>query len=98
MSPGVAASIKARLLNQARECGEEFERTLMRFAAERLLFRLGAPQREIDASLREPASSLCGCRIPAEQRATSTQLASGPTDDAAIRSLHDIGLRIWTSK
>jgi hypothetical protein len=41
MSPNLAASIKARLL-QAKEPGEEFERTLTRFAAERLLFRLGA--------------------------------------------------------
>ena len=41
MSPDLAASIKARLL-QAKEPREEFERTLTRFAAERLLFRLGA--------------------------------------------------------
>ena len=41
MSPDLAASIKARLL-QAKEPSEEFERTLTRFAAERLLFRLGA--------------------------------------------------------
>ena len=42
MSPDVAASVRARLLNQARQRGEEFERTLARFAGERLLFRLGA--------------------------------------------------------
>jgi hypothetical protein len=42
MSPDVAASVRARLLNQARQSSEEFERTLARFAAERLLFRLGA--------------------------------------------------------
>ena len=41
MSPNLAASIKARLL-QAKEPREEFKRTLTRFAAERLLFRLGA--------------------------------------------------------
>ncbi len=41
MSPDLAASIKARLL-QAKEPREEFERTLTRFAAERLLSRLGA--------------------------------------------------------
>ena len=47
MNSGVAASIKARLLNQAKAHGEEFERTLTRFAAERLLYRLGAsPARE----------------------------------------------------
>ncbi len=42
MSPDVAASVRARLLNQARGSGEQFERTLVRFAAERLLYRLGA--------------------------------------------------------
>jgi hypothetical protein len=42
MSANLAASIKARLLNQAKTSGEEFELTLTRFAAERLLFRLGA--------------------------------------------------------
>lgn len=41
MSPNLAASIKARLL-RAKEPREECERTLTRFAAERLLFRLGA--------------------------------------------------------
>ena len=42
MRPDVAASIKARLLAIARREGEEFERTLTRFAAERLLYRIGA--------------------------------------------------------
>ena len=42
MSPDVAASVRARLLNLAKQSGEEFERTLVRFAAERLLYRLGA--------------------------------------------------------
>lgn len=36
MSADVAASVKARLLDDARARGEEFERTLVRFAAERL--------------------------------------------------------------
>jgi hypothetical protein len=42
MSSDVAASVRARLLNQARQHGEKFERTLARFAGERLLFRLDA--------------------------------------------------------
>jgi hypothetical protein len=40
MSPDIAASVRARLLNQAKASGEEFQLTLTRFAAERLLFRL----------------------------------------------------------
>lgn len=42
MSPDVAASIRARLLNHARAKCEEFDLTLARFAGERLIFRLGA--------------------------------------------------------
>lgn len=35
-----AASVRARLLNHAREHGDEFQRVLTRYAIERLLFRL----------------------------------------------------------
>lgn len=47
MTPDVAASIRARLLRVGQQTGEEFERTLVRFAAERWLYRLGqSPARE----------------------------------------------------
>lgn len=36
----VAASVRQRLLNRARTRGEEFEQLLVRFALERLLYRL----------------------------------------------------------
>lgn len=49
MSPDVAASVRARLFDEAKNKGEEFERTLARFAAERLLYRLGALQPAIAA-------------------------------------------------
>jgi hypothetical protein len=42
MSPDIPASIHGRLLDLAKRNGEEFERTLTRYAAERLLYRLGA--------------------------------------------------------
>lgn len=41
MSPDVAASIRARLLNRARSVGIEFQLYLVRYACERLLFRIG---------------------------------------------------------
>jgi len=87
MSPDVAASIKARLLNQARAHGEEFERTLTRFAAERLLFRLGTSAARDRCILK--GASLLAVWLPDPYRATRDVdvLASGPTDDAAIRSL-----------
>ncbi len=41
MSPNIQASIKARLLNRAKETGEELELFLVRYACERFLYRLG---------------------------------------------------------
>lgn len=87
MSPDLAASIKARLLSQAKAHGEEFERTLTRFAAERLLFRLGASAVRDRCILK--GASLLAVWLPDPYRATRDVdvLASGPTDDATIRSL-----------
>lgn len=87
MSPDVAASIKARLLAQARARGEEFERTLARFAAERLLYRLGACAARDRCLLK--GASLLAVWMPDPFRATRDVdvLASGPTDDEAIRSM-----------
>lgn len=87
MSPDVAASIKARLLNRARAHKEEFERTLTRFAAERLLYRLGASAARDRCILK--GASLLTVWLPDPYRATRDVdvLASGPTDDDAIRSL-----------
>lgn len=40
--PDRGASIRARLLNQAKSRGQEFNLILTRYALERLLYRLGA--------------------------------------------------------
>jgi hypothetical protein len=87
MSPDVAASVRARLLNHAKARGEEFERTLVRFAGERLLFRLGACAARDRCILK--GASLLAVWMPDPYRATRDVdvLASGPTDDDAIRSL-----------
>ncbi|MEB2284740.1 MAG: hypothetical protein B6D46_13445 [Polyangiaceae bacterium UTPRO1] len=87
MSSDVAASVRARLLNQARARGEEFERTLARFAGERLLFRLGACAARDRCILK--GAALLAVWMPDPYRATRDVdvLASGATDDAAIRSL-----------
>lgn len=68
MSPGVAASIRAWLPNQARRSGEEFERTLVRFAAERLLYRLGASEVRNRCLLK--GASLLAVRLSDPYRAT----------------------------
>ena len=87
MSPDVAASVRARLLNEARRSGEEFERTLSRYAAERWLYRLGASTARDRCLLK--GASLLAVWLPDPYRATRDVdvLATGATDDAAIRSL-----------
>jgi hypothetical protein len=87
MSPDAAASVRARLLSQARASGEEFERTLARFAAERLLFRLGASAARNRCILK--GASLLAVWLPDPYRATRDVdvLLSGQADDSAIRSL-----------
>ncbi|MFQ5381493.1 MAG: nucleotidyl transferase AbiEii/AbiGii toxin family protein, partial [Dehalococcoidia bacterium] len=87
MSPDVAASIRARLLQRAKASGEEFELTLTRYAAERLLFRLGASAARERCLLK--GASLLAVWLPDPYRATRDVdiLASGPADEHAIRSL-----------
>jgi hypothetical protein len=87
MSPDVAASVKAHLLNQARAEGEEFERTLTRFAAERLLYRLGASPVRRRCLLK--GASLLSVWLSDPYRATRDVdvLAFGASDDDAIRAL-----------
>lgn len=87
MSTDVAASVRARLLNHARGQGEEFERTLARFAAERFLYRLGASEARNRCLLK--GASLLSVWLPDPYRATRDVdvLASGDTDDDAIRTL-----------
>jgi hypothetical protein len=83
----LAASIKARLLAGAQARGEEFERTLARFAAERLLYRLGRSGAGERCVLK--GASLLAVWLADPHRATRDVdvLASGPSDDAAIRGL-----------
>jgi len=87
MSPNVVASVRARLLSQAREHGEEFERTLARYAAERLLYRLGASAARERCILK--GASLLAVWLPEPYRATRDVdlLLSGNSDDLTIRSL-----------
>jgi hypothetical protein len=87
MSPDVAASVKARLLNTVKATGEEFERTLTRFAAERLLYRLGESPARQRCLLK--GASLLSVWLPDPYRATRDVdvLAFGASDDDAIRAL-----------
>lgn len=87
MSPDVAASIKARLLNKARERGEEFELFLVRYACERFLFRLGASELRERFILK--GAGLLTLWLDDPYRATRDVdfLAFGPSDGATIRTV-----------
>jgi hypothetical protein len=87
MSPDIAASVMARLLNRSKQSGEEFERTLTRFANERVLYRLGASTARNRCILK--GAGLLAVWLPDPYRATRDLdlLAYGPADDLAIHAL-----------
>lgn len=87
MSPDAPASVRERLLVLAKSSGEEFERTLARFAAERLLYRLGASAARERCLLK--GASLLAVWLSDPYRATRDIdiLASGDVDDEAIQWL-----------
>ena len=87
MTQNVPASVKAKLLAGARESGEEFERTLTRFAAERFLFRLGrSPARE-RCVLKGASLLTVWLADPYRMTRDIDVLAHGATDDGAIRAM-----------
>lgn len=85
MITNVAASIRARLLNRARAEGIEFELLLVRFACERLLYRLGASEIRNDFILK--GASLLALWMEEPYRATRDidLLAYGENDAQTIR-------------
>jgi hypothetical protein len=87
MSPDVAASVKARLLNGARARHEEFERTLSRFAIERVLYRLGKSAARGRCVIK--GAALLGVWVSKPYRPTRDidVLTFGASDDAAIRAV-----------
>ena len=87
MKVNPAASVKARLLALAG--GEDFQRTLTRYAAERLLFRLGASAVRERFALK--GASLLTVWMPDPYRGTKDVdlLASGDPSDASIRAWLD---------
>lgn len=87
MKANPAASVRERLLALAG--GEDFQRTLTRYAAERLLYRLGASTVRERFALK--GASLLTVWLPDPYRGTKDVdlLASGDPSDASIRALLD---------
>jgi len=86
MSSDVAASIRARLLKEAKERGEDFEFTLTRFAVERLLFRVGASKARNRCLLKGASLLSVWLRDPFRATRDVDFLGPGSSDDPAIRS------------
>jgi predicted nucleotidyltransferase component of viral defense system len=88
LSPAdLAASVRARLLADAKARGEEFERTLSRFATERLLFRLGESDVRDRCVLKGAGLLTVWLRDPYRATRDVDFLATGPDDDDAIRGI-----------
>lgn len=85
MKANLAASVKARLLALAG--GENFQRTLTRYAAERLLFRLGASAERERFALKGASLLTVWMSDPYRGTKDVDLLASGDPSDASIRSL-----------
>lgn len=89
MSPDVAASVRARLLNQAKNAREEFERTLVRYADERLLYRLGASAARERCVLKGASLLTAWMHDPYRATRDVDLLATGSPDAASIRGILD---------
>lgn len=87
MSSDIQASIKARLLNRARQKGDPFELFLVRYACERFLFRLGASSLRDRLILKGAGLLTLWMEDPYRATRDLDLLAFGPNDPTAIRTI-----------
>lgn len=87
MTANVPASVKARLLRQAKRSGDELELYLVRYASERFLYRLGASRHRDRFVLK--GAALLALWVDDPYRATRDLdlLAFGANDPARIRKV-----------
>jgi hypothetical protein len=87
----VAASVKARLLQRAREDGEDFNSLLVRYVLERLLFRLGTSQHAGKFVLKGALLFVAWSARPHRATKDVDLLGSGPPDPARLAGIfHEI--------
>ena len=87
MSPNVADSIKARLLNEARGGGTEFELFLVRFTCERFLYRLGESEFRDRCILKGATLLALWMKEPYRATRDIDLLAFGENDEEAVRTI-----------
>jgi hypothetical protein len=94
VSPDIAASVKARLLSQSKESGEEFELFLVRFVGERFLYRLGASDLRGRCILKGAGLLTLWMNDPYRATRDIDLLAYGPNDEACVRAAMETVCRI----
>jgi hypothetical protein len=77
MTSGLAASVRARLLNFAKERGEDFSLVLSRYAVERFLYRLSVSPDRDRYWLKGRCYWICGLTCRTGRRVMPIFLASG---------------------
>ena len=87
MSSNIADSIKARLLNEARGGGTEFELFLVRYACERFLYRLGESAVRNRCILKGATLLALWMKEPYRATRDIDLLAFGESDEETIRTM-----------
>ena len=87
MSPNIAESIKARLLNEARGGGTEFELFLVRYACERFLYRLGESGVRDKCILKGATLLALWMKEPYRATRDIDLLAFGESDEQTVRTI-----------
>ena len=87
MSSNIADSIKARLLNEARGGGTEFELVLVRYACERFLYRLGESAVRDRCILKGATLLALWMKEPYRATRDIDLLAFGDSDEETVRMI-----------
>ena len=87
MNPNIADSIKARLLNEARGGGTEFELFLVRYACERCLYRLGESGVRDKCILKGATLLALWMKEPYRATRDIDLLAFGESDEETVRAI-----------
>ena len=91
MTRDFAASVKARLLNRAKKTGERYELSLVRYACERFLYRLGASELRHRYILKGATLLSLWMLDPYRPTRDIDLLAYGNHDEASVRvAMHEI--------
>ena len=94
MTRNIAASVKARLLNRAKEKEEEFELFLVRFACERFLYRLSASDLRGRCTLKGAALLTLWMADPYRATRDLDLLATGANDETSVRQVMETICRV----